>query len=324
MSDVTPPLEEFRRVYEADSNAWWRLESGHHMNLFDAALDALDAARARVAELEGERDEIRADAGRAHGSAGALHARVMELRAQVTARDARIAELEAAQRPPLGMRDIADTLAFIALRIVGGLLQTEPARDRLRKDLTDAFDELLNNLPEGSIAASRPPLGYVDGSLFVAADGDTEYRHIGDLTDPYAEVTQHILGTRRYWGGAIYASTITKEVFDATATASAWVVWGGVFMRINGMGNSTPGPGDRPWRIECSQRQRVGYAQIDGRSVYLDLIEPSPPTPTEPWWVPERARALRELIGTGPHPRSVLVPGMDGGLVSIDPWEVQP
>ncbi|MEU2106455.1 hypothetical protein [Nocardia sp. NPDC019255] len=46
--------------------------------------------------------EARADAGCAHGSAGALHARVMELRAQVTARDARIAELEAAQRPPLG------------------------------------------------------------------------------------------------------------------------------------------------------------------------------------------------------------------------------
>jgi len=102
MTDVTPLLEEFRRVYEADSNAWWRLESGHHMNLFDAALDALDAARARIAELEGERDEIRADAGRAHGNAGALHARVMELRAQVTARDARVAELEAAQRPPLG------------------------------------------------------------------------------------------------------------------------------------------------------------------------------------------------------------------------------
>jgi hypothetical protein len=52
VSDVTPSLEEFRRVYEADSNAWWRLESGHHLNLFDEALDALDAARARIAELE--------------------------------------------------------------------------------------------------------------------------------------------------------------------------------------------------------------------------------------------------------------------------------
>lgn len=61
--------------------------------------------RARVAELEAERDESRADAGWAHGHAGALHARVMELRSQVTARDKRIAELEA------GRDKIAEILA---------------------------------------------------------------------------------------------------------------------------------------------------------------------------------------------------------------------
>lgn len=52
-------------------------------------------ARARVTELEAALDESRGDAGRAHGQAGALLARVVELRANVTARDARIAELEA-------------------------------------------------------------------------------------------------------------------------------------------------------------------------------------------------------------------------------------
>jgi chromosome segregation ATPase len=59
----------------------------------------MDAKDARITELEAGLDESRADAGRAHGNAGALHARVMELLAQVTARDARIAELEAAQTP---------------------------------------------------------------------------------------------------------------------------------------------------------------------------------------------------------------------------------
>lgn len=89
------------------------------------------AARARVTELEAERDlwkeraengqlhrddlikernDARADAGRAHGQAGALHARVMELRLQVTARDKRITELEAAQREPIacGVLDCDD------------------------------------------------------------------------------------------------------------------------------------------------------------------------------------------------------------------------
>lgn len=200
-------------------------------------------------------------------------------------------------------------------------LKEAPSTDRAF-DLALWAGENLAAMLDALEAAQRPPLGYADGAVFAAADGDTEYRHIGDLADPYAEVTQHILGSRRYWGGVIYASTVSNEVFDATASTSAWVVWGGVFMRINGMGNSEPGPGERPWRVECSQRQRVGYAQIDGRSVYLDLIEPSPPTPGEPWWVPERARAIRELIGTGPRPRSVLALDMNGNLVAINPWEV--
>ncbi|MCC3333563.1 hypothetical protein [Nocardia abscessus] len=73
MTDQTPSLDEFRRVYEADNNAWWRLECGHHMNLFDAALEKLDAmlelardrkddlviAQARIAELEAQFDRVR-------------------------------------------------------------------------------------------------------------------------------------------------------------------------------------------------------------------------------------------------------------------------
>ncbi|WP_280201296.1 hypothetical protein [Nocardia cyriacigeorgica] len=51
---MTPSLDEFRRAYAADDNEWWRLECGHHMNLFEAALEALDAARSRIAELEAQ------------------------------------------------------------------------------------------------------------------------------------------------------------------------------------------------------------------------------------------------------------------------------
>lgn len=47
------------------------------------------------AELLAALDESRGYAGRAHGQAGALLARTVELRAQVAARDARVAELEA-------------------------------------------------------------------------------------------------------------------------------------------------------------------------------------------------------------------------------------
>lgn len=63
-------------------------------------IDVIDLATryaARVAELEAELDESRGDAGRAHGQAWALLARTVELQAQVAARDARVAELEAAE-----------------------------------------------------------------------------------------------------------------------------------------------------------------------------------------------------------------------------------
>lgn len=41
----TPPLHVFRALLDDDDNLWWRVECGHHLNVFDAACDALDAER---------------------------------------------------------------------------------------------------------------------------------------------------------------------------------------------------------------------------------------------------------------------------------------
>jgi hypothetical protein len=41
----TAPLEDFLIAYAEDDNWWWRIACGHHLNLFDAALD-------RIEELE--------------------------------------------------------------------------------------------------------------------------------------------------------------------------------------------------------------------------------------------------------------------------------
>lgn len=59
------------------------------------------------------------------------------------------------------MRDIADTLAFLAIKTVEGNydIVTDSA---FRRELTDRFEDLLNRLPEGAVpAAQRLPLGYV-------------------------------------------------------------------------------------------------------------------------------------------------------------------
>lgn len=36
----TPPLRDFLAAYRDDDNIWWRISSGHHQNLFEAACDA--------------------------------------------------------------------------------------------------------------------------------------------------------------------------------------------------------------------------------------------------------------------------------------------
>jgi chromosome segregation ATPase len=93
--------------------AWFAAEKDHWLER--AALTGQRMGRS-IAELEAnmwtasdwaawfaaERDEARRDVGAARGTAGSLQARVVELRAQVDARDARIAELEASQPFPAG------------------------------------------------------------------------------------------------------------------------------------------------------------------------------------------------------------------------------
>jgi hypothetical protein len=41
----TAPLSDFIKAYNEDDNWWWRIECGHHQNLFEAALDWCDAIR---------------------------------------------------------------------------------------------------------------------------------------------------------------------------------------------------------------------------------------------------------------------------------------
>jgi hypothetical protein len=63
--------------------------------------------------------------------------------------------LEEAQRPSLGMRDIADTLAFLAMKTVNNssLIYLDAEKSKLlRREFTDTFEDLLNRLPEGAIA----------------------------------------------------------------------------------------------------------------------------------------------------------------------------
>lgn len=117
-----------------------------------------DLAETRIAELESDRNVLT-------GQLKQSRARVAELEAQVDSDRLKAGaavlnlecELEAAQRPPLGMRDIADTLAFLAIKTTRD--DTDDIRPiaakQLRADLTDVFEELLDRLPEGTIGEVR-------------------------------------------------------------------------------------------------------------------------------------------------------------------------
>lgn len=48
----SPTVDEFLATEQTDRNAWWRLDSGDHLNLFDEAVEQRDAAVA-------ERDALR-------------------------------------------------------------------------------------------------------------------------------------------------------------------------------------------------------------------------------------------------------------------------
>ena len=41
----TAPLDDFLIAYEDDDNWWWRIGSGHHMNLFDEAVQRVREAQ---------------------------------------------------------------------------------------------------------------------------------------------------------------------------------------------------------------------------------------------------------------------------------------
>jgi hypothetical protein len=38
---VTASLNDFLKAYNDDDNWWWRISCGHHLNLFDAALERI-------------------------------------------------------------------------------------------------------------------------------------------------------------------------------------------------------------------------------------------------------------------------------------------
>lgn len=50
----TAPLADFLAAYSQDDNWWWRISCGSHQNLFDSAVDALEAAVAERDRLQRE------------------------------------------------------------------------------------------------------------------------------------------------------------------------------------------------------------------------------------------------------------------------------
>lgn len=50
-TDSAPSLAEFMPRYEKDNNEWWRLECGHHQNLFEEAVDRCEMLADAVREL---------------------------------------------------------------------------------------------------------------------------------------------------------------------------------------------------------------------------------------------------------------------------------
>jgi hypothetical protein len=49
----TAPLAEFLEAYNDDNNWWWQISCGHHMNLFDAAVDEIERLKEEIAVLSG-------------------------------------------------------------------------------------------------------------------------------------------------------------------------------------------------------------------------------------------------------------------------------
>lgn len=45
---VTAPLSDFLLAYAKDDTLWWHLAVGHHLNLFEAAVDRMEEAEAEL------------------------------------------------------------------------------------------------------------------------------------------------------------------------------------------------------------------------------------------------------------------------------------
>jgi len=56
----TAPLDEFIAAFEEDPNLWWRISTGHHLNLLEAAIDRIEELEAEVKRLRGYWDRARA------------------------------------------------------------------------------------------------------------------------------------------------------------------------------------------------------------------------------------------------------------------------
>ena len=44
----TPTLDAFAAMYDADEHLWWRIECGHHQNLYEAAVERYERAEAAI------------------------------------------------------------------------------------------------------------------------------------------------------------------------------------------------------------------------------------------------------------------------------------
>lgn len=149
--DPTPSLAEYRRQAAEDSNAFWRLQSGDHLNLLEEAIEEVDRLREENADLETRRlgwkiaaetgvdtiRELRAERARAHRIASQAIDNGERMSAEIERIGAQVADLIAAVRGlsvPAGdhsteyLSGYADAL-FVA-RDVLGLDQEEDLRRR--------------------------------------------------------------------------------------------------------------------------------------------------------------------------------------------------
>lgn len=64
LSGPTPTPDEYLRVAETDATIFWAIGCGHHLNLFEAAVEGRNALQAKLAQAEA-RIKLLEDAGKA-------------------------------------------------------------------------------------------------------------------------------------------------------------------------------------------------------------------------------------------------------------------